>query len=432
MEKSSVQNKIDYAFNLLILLIGATFFIRKVSTILIIVFVVFCVIFKRKLQFTKEAKALCLVISSLFWVELLFLWNSSDLGLALKSLEKYLSLVLLPLFVIGNYKDVKYHFIIENYARIVFGLTVFFLVRFVIMEPEKVDIYLSGNLLWEAGYVITESFNNHAPNVNLHLAFVSSILFFYFIRNYSSRGRLYNFINLLIIVLISCFVFIINTRVALLLLFLGYFLIIVYYYSRAKQISFTFKIGLVLTFLFLSTGALIAITQVPYFKEKYTTVTFGYLNKVGKLDEIDQPESKAYNSFALRLSVWKSAYEVMKEQQVLVGVGASDLDPLLYEHYEKTEQHFLFKYKLGIHNQYIESIFKFGILGLVALLSYIALAGYLSFKLKNILMLVFFCNMLIANFFDSYLSLFMGIVYSGWFLSLFSAYYLQNKYQGVD
>jgi len=82
----------------------------------------------------------------------------------------------------------------------------------------------------------------------------------------------------LIIVLVSCFVFIINTRVALLLMFLGYFLIIVYFYSRAKQISFTFKIGLVLTFLFLSTSALIAITQVPYFKEKYTTVTFGYLD----------------------------------------------------------------------------------------------------------------------------------------------------------
>jgi len=122
----------------------------------------------------------------------------------------------------------------------------------------------------------------------------------------------------------------------------------------------------------------------------------------------------------------------MKERRALVGVGASDLDPLLYEHYEKTEQHFLFKYKLGIHNQYIESIFKFGIFGLLALLSYIALAGYLSFKLKNILMLVFFFNMLIANFFDSYLSLFMGIVYSGWFLSLFSAYYLQDKYPKVD
>ncbi|MDR0224542.1 MAG: O-antigen ligase family protein [Myroides odoratus] len=432
MEKSNVQNKIDAAFNILILLIGSTFFIRKLSTILIIVFLVFCVIFKRKLIFSKEAKLLCLVLSSLFWIEVIFLWNSSDLGIALKSLEKYLSLLLLPIFILGNYKDVKFHFIVENYAKIVFVLTAFYLTRFVISEPEKVSIYLSGNLLWEAGYVIADSFGNHAPNVNLHLTFVSSILFYYFIHHYNSRGVIHNILYLLMIIAVSCFVFIINTRVALFLMFLGYLTIIIAYFANSKKRSFKTKMSIVLTFMFLVMSAFMVITKVPYFKEKYTTVTFGHLNKVGKLDEIDHPESNAYNSFALRLSVWKSAYEIMQNHSVLVGVGASDLDPLLYEHYEKTKQHFLYKYKLGIHNQYIESLVKFGLLGLVALLSYIALAGYLSFRLKNVLLLVFFFNMMIANVFDSYLSLFMGIVYSGWFLSLFSAYYLQCRFLKAD
>jgi len=431
MEKNGAQNRIDYVFNLLILLIGSTFFIRKLSTILILVFLVFCVVFKRKIKLSKEGKWLCFIISSLFWVELIFLWNSSDLGIALKSLEKYLSLLFLPLFILGNFTDVKFHFLLENYAKLIFILTAFYLARFAILEPEKVDIYLSGNLLWEAGYVITESFGNHAPNVNLHLAFVACILFYYFIYHFYKRGVVRNVLYLLMIVFTSCFVFIINTRVALLLMFLGY-LSIILYYSNTGDRSFKFKISLVVTFLFLLTSAFMVISKVPYFKEKYTTVTFGYLNKVGKLDEIDQPESKAYNSFALRLSVWKSAYEVMKKNHLLLGVGASDLDPLLYEYYEKTDQHFLAKYKLGIHNQYIESTVKFGLLGLVALLSYIALAGYLSFKLKNILMLVFFFNLLISNLFDSYLSLFMGIVYSGWLLSIFSAYYLQCKYPKVD
>ena len=432
MEKSNVRNKIDAVFNILILLIGSTFFMRKLSTILIIVFIVFCVIFKRKLVFSKEAKLLCLVLSSLFWIEVVFLWNSSDFGIAIKSLEKYLSLLLLPIFILGNYKDVKFHFIVENYAKIVFVLTAFYLMRFVITQPEKVSIYLSGNLLWEAGYVIAESFGNHAPNVNLHLTFVSSILFYYFIHKYNTRGVLHNIAYLLMIVAVSCFVFIINTRVALLLMFLGYLTIIIVYFTHAKKRSFKTKMSIVVTFVFLLMSAFVVITKVPYFKEKYTTVTFGHLNKIGKLDEIDKPESNAYNSFALRLSVWKSAYEVMQKQSVLIGVGASDLDTLLYEHYENTNQHFLFKYKLGIHNQYIESLVKFGLLGFLALLCYIGLAGYLSFKLKNALLLVFFFNMAIANLFDSYLSLFMGIVYSGWFLSLFSAYYLQCKFPKVD
>lgn len=432
MEKNVIQDKIDYIFNVLILLIGTTFFIRKVSTLLIIVLVVFCILFKRKMQFTKEGKILSFIISSLFLVEFLFLWNSSDLGIALKSLEKYLSLLVLPIVIIGNYQAIKYRFLIENYARLVFILTAFFLARFAITEPEKIDVYLSGNLLWEAGYVIAESFGNHAPNVNLHLAFVSSILFYYFIKDFNKRGIIGNLLRLFMIIAVSYFVFIINTRIALMLMFFGYLFILVFYLSSTKTVSWKSKLGIVFVFFALLGSTLFVINKVPYFKEKYTTVTFGYLSKVGKLDEIDQAESKAYNSFALRLSIWESAFSVIKEHNVLIGVGASDLDPLLFEQYEKTEQHLLFKYKLGIHNQYIESLGKFGIIGLLALLFYISLSGYLGLKMKNVLMLIFFFNMLIANLFDSYFSLFMGIVYSGWFLCIFSAYYLQRKYPITD
>lgn len=433
MEKSNVQNKVDFVFNILILLIGATFFIRKLSTVLIIVFIVFCVFFKRKIQFTKEATLLLCCISSLFFVEFLFLWTSSDLTIALKSLEKYLSLLLFPIFILGNYRVLRFHFLVENYAKIVFLLITFYLLRFIVLEPEKVEVYMSGNLLWEAGYVIAESFGNHAPNVNLHLSFASSILLYYFIYNYAKRKTVFNILYFLMIVGISCCVFIINTRIALFLMFLGYLCIISSFFIRTKYKSSKFKIIVIISFLALLTSTFFVITEVPYFKEKYTTVTFGHLNKIGKLDEIEQPESEVYNSVALRLSVWKSACEVIKEQHaVLYGVGASDVDPLLFEHYEKTNQHFLLKYKLGIHNQYIEILLKFGILGLIALLSYIGLAGYLSFKLKNVLLLVFFLNLFISNMFDGFLSLFMGIVYSGWFLSIFSAYYLQCKLLKVD
>jgi hypothetical protein len=46
----------------------------------------------------------------------------------------------------------------------------------------------------------------------------------------------------------------------------------------------------------------------PYMKEKYSTVTFAYMDKVGKLDEIENPEAKVFN--LLRVSIWKSAWEL--------------------------------------------------------------------------------------------------------------------------
>jgi hypothetical protein len=36
-------------------------------------------------------------------------------------------------------------------------------------------------------------------------------------------------------------------------------------------------------------------------KEKYSTVTFAYMDKVGKLDEIENPEAKVFNSFVTRV-----------------------------------------------------------------------------------------------------------------------------------
>lgn len=428
MEKELVRSKVDYIFNILILLIGITFFIRKVSTILIIIFIVFCIFFKRELKIYKEGKWLFWTISSLFWVELLFLWNSSDFTIAIKGLEKYLSLLVLPVFIIGNFRAVKFRFIIENYARLVFILITFFLIRFLFIEPERVATYLSGNHLWEAGYVIADSFGNHAPNVNLHLTFVSSILLYYFLKGYNTRTRLSNLAYLISILGTSCLIFIINTRVALALMFLGYLLIIGFYFYRNKNITTQFKIGISATFFALLFVVFLVISEVSYIKAKYTTVTFGYMDKIGKLDEISHPESQAFNSLVLRLSVWNSALNVAKENNVLIGVGASDLEPLLFNYYESSEQNFLLKYKLGIHNQYIENSLKFGVAGIISLLCFISVSGYLGLRLKNVLMIVFFLNILIANVFDSYLSLFMGIVYSGWLLSLFSAYYLQHKY----
>ncbi len=429
MEKNILQNRVDLFYNLLILLIGSTFFIRELSTILIIVFLVFSFVFKRQLQFSKESKVLVFLISSLFLIELLFLWNSSDLKLALKSLEKYLSLLILPVFIVGNYKVVRYNFILENYAKITLLLTAFFISRFLYIESDKVTLYLDGINLWEAGYVLTESFNNHAPNVNLHLAFVANIVLYYFIRNFKQRNIWNNILYGIMIVLSAVFVFFVNTRFALVLMFIGFLLNIIYFFFTGKSIAKKIKIYSIALFLLLCVSLIFTIYKVDYFKEKYTTVTFGHLDKVGELDKIENPESTVFNSIVLRLSVWKATIETIENNNKWIGVGAADSEILLFEYYKNTNQFFLYEYKLGVHNQYLEHLLKFGVVGLITLLCYLLLPLYLGIKTKNVLILIFFTILFLANFFDSYLSLFMGIVYSGWMFSLFTVYYLQHKFQ---
>ncbi|WP_230381469.1 MULTISPECIES: O-antigen ligase family protein [Myroides] len=344
-------------------------------------------------------------------------------------MEKYLSLLLFPIFIIGNYRDIRFKFILLNYARITLGLTIFFFIRFIILYPENVDLYLQGVHLWEAGYVFVDSFGNHAPNVNLHLAFVTSIIFYYFLQDYYRSSVLKRVTNLVCIIALIVLIFVINTRVALFLVFIDCFLIVFYFLKKSTSFKFGLKQRILLiSFVVLSlTGSIYTIAKVPYYKDKFSTFTFGYMDKVGKLDEIQNPESKVYNSLALRLSVWKSVWAIYQESNPLIGIGVSDFDQALYHHYEETEQSFLRKHELGPHNQYIESLAKFGILGLLSTLCFLILPFTLGYRMKFVLMMLFSFNMLFANLFDGYLYLFMGIVYSGWMISLFGAYYLQFK-----
>lgn len=418
----------DKLFNGLILLIGSTFFINKLSTILIIVFFVFCLLFKRQFIFTKTSFYIGVVIASLFLVELFFLWNNSDIRLGFKSLEKYLSLLLFPLLILGNYKDVKVKFILLNYARITLGVTLLFFIRFIFVYSDNVELYLQGQHLWEAGYVLVDSFGNHAPNVSLHLAFVTAIILYYFISDYDKSKGFRKILDIMSIVVLMMLVFIINTRVALVLMFLDCFLVLVYFIKEKKIfISRVTQTVFLIFFVLMIISSIVIVVKVPYYKEKFSTVTFGYMDKIGKLDEIEKPEAKVYNSLALRLSVWKSVLEVYAENNMIIGVGASDFDKLLFEKYEETNQVFLRKYELGPHNQYIESLVKFGLVGIFALIAYVFLPFILGIKINSILMIVFSINLILANFFDGYLFLFMGIVYSGWMISIFGAFYLQVK-----
>ena len=423
-------------FNILLLLIGCTFFIAKVSTVLIIVFVVYCLLFKRDVTFSKTSIYIGGTIASLLLVEIIFAWHGTDFSLTLKSIEKYLSLLIFPIFILGNYKDVNVKFILVNYCRVTFLLTLFFFIRFFFLFTNNVELYLQGEHLWEAGYVLVNSFGNHAPNVNLHLAFVVSILFYYFILDYSKNSFLKRTLEFFCIMFLIVFVFIINTRVALVLMFLDCFLVLIYFVKMKRIfISKIGKLTLLFSIVILVFSTIFTIVKVPYYQEKFSVVTFGYLDKVGKLDEIDKPEAKVYNSLALRLSVWKSVLDIYKENNVFIGVGSSDFDTLLFEHYEKTNQHFLRKYELGPHNQYIESLAKFGLVGIITILGYIFLPWVLGIKVKSILMIIFSLNLFLANFFDGYLFLFMGIVYSGWFISIFGAKYLQKtekKLKAID
>jgi O-antigen ligase len=420
------EKNFNKIFNGFLVLLAIAMIFRKPCTLLIVLFAAFNLFFIKKLHFSMQSLILGVFIASPLLLEIIMFWNNDSFGEGLKSLEKYSSLLVFPVFILGNYQRVQFLKILRFYTIATTIILLFFFIRFVIYFPELIHKYLNGNDLWEMGYEFSNSVGIHAPALNMHLAFVSiCCLFFVFeaFRLCDKWGIKLGYI--LVFVLSFFFVLFVNTRMALINVLLGF--VLVFFGEVIRKYDFKKVMGTLAVLILVLGGVLFIFLQNnPYMKEKYSSVTFAYMDKVGKLDEIDHPEYKVYNSLVTRVSIWKSGWE-LSEKNLLFGVGASDGKPELVKYFKETNQHFLAKYEFPTHNQFLDFLIKFGMLGPLVVLLYIFTIGYLGFSLKNAVVLSFFFLFFTSNLTDDFLLRFDGIAFSGFWMSVFGSYWLKQK-----
>lgn len=420
------EKNFNKIFNIFLFLIASTMIFRKPCTGLIILFAIFNLFFLKKLKFTKTSLLLAAVIASPLLVEILLFWNNDSYSMGLKSIEKSVSLLIFPLFILGNYQRVQFYKLLQFYSFATTGIMLFFFIRFMAVAPDLMNKYLNGIDLWEMGYQFSNSIGIHAPALNMHLAFVTIItLYFVFNAFRERKSAIIKIANFTIFTLSFFFVLFVNTRMALFNMLIGFVLVFFYEVIRKynfKKVVAISAVGLVL----LGSIFLLFVSKNPYMKEKYSSVTFAYMDKIGKLDEIENPEIKVFNSFVTRASIWKSVWE-LSLQSLPFGVGASDGKPELIKYYKQTNQHFLAKYEFPTHNQFLDFLLKYGFLGPIVVFLYIFTIGYLGFDLKNAIVISFFFIFFTSNLTDDFLLRFDGIAFSGLWFSIFGSYWLQEK-----
>jgi hypothetical protein len=420
------QKNFNKTINVFLAFIAIMMIFRKPCTLLIILFAVFNLFYINKLNFSRQSLVLVLLIASPLILEIVMFWNNDSLPKGLKSLEKYSSLLVFPLFVLGHYQRIQFLKILRYYCITTTIIILFFFIRFVVYFPELIQKYINGKDLWEMGYSFSNSIGIHAPALNMHLAFVSiSALFFVFETFRLQEKWLLKLGYSIIFILSFFFVLFVNTRMALFNGLIGFILVFLAEVMRNYSLKKILRTVAVLT-ITLSAVLFIFVKNNPYMSEKYSSVTFAYMDKVGKLDEIENPEAKVFNALVTRVSIWKSGWE-LAEKNLPFGVGASDGKPELVKYFKQTHQQFLAKYEFPTHNQFLDFLIKFGILGPLVVLLYIFTIGYLGFDLKNALVFSFFLLFFISNLTDDFLLRFDGIAFSGLWMSIFGSYWLQQK-----
>lgn len=378
------------------------------------------------MEFKKRSWVLILLIASPLLLEMLFFWNNDSYASGIKSLEKSISLLLLPICILGNYKRVHFVKLLQCYATGTTVIMVVFLIRFVIVYPDLIAKYNNGIDLWELGYRFANSVGTHAPALNMHLAFVTIINLYLVVHSFQNfKSNIVKFFRILIFIIAIFMVLLVNTRVALLNVFIG--IGIVFFFEIIKKYPLKSVIkALAAALIFIGTILFFFIQKNPYMKEKYGTVTFAHMEKIGKLDQIKDPEIHVFNAAVTRLSIWKSTWE-LSLKKLPFGTGSSDGKPELFKYYKQTNQQFLAKFKFPVHNQFLDFLLKFGFLGPLVVLLFIFGIAYLGFDLKNAIIISFFCLFLTSNCTDDFLIRFDGIAFSGFWYAIFGSYWLQTK-----
>jgi hypothetical protein len=401
--------------------IPLTIIFRKPCTGLIVLFAVFSLIFYKKINFKKENLINAAIIASPFLLELVFFWNNDSYLLGIKTIEKSLSLLVFPLFILGNYQQVNLYRLLKIYSIATTAIVFFFFIRFIVVYPEYFNKYLNGIHLWEMGYVFSKTIGMHAPALNMHMAFVSIINFYIFIVKQNGPTKYLYFFIFIISIFLLLFI---NTRVAIFDTVVGCSIVLFYQLKRRENRT-KLIINTGITIVFISILSVLFLKKDTYLKEKFSNIAFAHMDKVGKLDEIDHPEVVVYSSLVTRVSIWKSALE-LSWKALPFGVGSSDGRNDLVNYYKQTNQKFLAKYKFATHNQYIDFLLKFGVIGLIVAFVYIFSFLYFGIKSKNPIIVAFFFLFFTCNLTDDFLIRFDGIIFSGFWLTIFSCYYLQK------
>ncbi|MFL1894420.1 O-antigen ligase family protein [Aquimarina sp. 2-A2] len=428
----NLEKRYEEIFCFLLTLISVTIIFRRISTILIILFTLFNIIFIKRLKVDSTRLKLLLIVASPFILDILFLWNNQEISEGLKSMEKRLSLLIFPIFILGFNKKINLRKFLNIYTITTVSLLLILFIRYSILYSENLEKYLKGIHLWEMGYHFSSSFGMHAPALNMHISFVTASSLFLLLNRRTNLKTLHFYgIYGLLFLLSLFFLLYVNTRVAIVTSILS-FLTVFFYRFKNNEMSTKKSIKVILViFISIIIFLSVFVKIFPYSLQKFTSGSFSDMDKIGKLDEFENPEDEVYSKLVTRVSIWISAIE-LSENRIWIGHGASDAKGELVNYFKKTNQKFLARNEFPTHNQYIDFLLKFGILGLCVTIIFMVTIGWLGAKLKNPVIISFFIIFLISNLTDDFLIRYDGIAFSGLWFSIFANQFIYLKKKGFE
>lgn len=364
---------------------------------------------KEKLLNVKDHQATSVfaLSTAVFCLTLLGLLISSNKTHALASIETYIWFLAAPLFLLTYPSTLLTH---ERTRLLLVLFTISTILLSMILFGDAA-VYLLRHRDQEFSIYSYISSFYHPSYLSLYISFAIFLLLF----DWKNRNRHFNtalkIIYGVIIVCLYTAVISLSSKAGLLLLIVLCFCWIFYLANGWKK-------QLLGILAFLSVNLLFGALAYQFKANPLMRLTSAW-------DDIQHYEvnnSHAYTSSGVRLTVWRSAWEISKENHLL-GTGTGDLGADLMKKAEERDYRNLIGHHYNTHSQWLQALSSCGLVGLLVVLAYCLYPLIYGIRKRDMLYLTFSLliigNLMVESMFERKMgAVFIAMMYILLFLRI--------------
>lgn len=219
------------------------------------------------------------------------------------------------------------------------------------------------------------------------------------------------------IALLCIFMFLLASRASLILFFLLNFIVVFYFgFRRNKKIIPVFMgvFAMLLLVVFL-----VFPTTIKRFKS-IANIEFTFDKNPDYYHFGEELDESQWNGLNSRLAMWTAAFQTVGEQ-LIFGVGTGDKQDELRKTYEKLHFNLGLERNFGTHNQYLEVLLMFGIVGLILFFLVLFIPIFRFLKEQNIISALIIAAFLVAFLTEDFLSRNQGVAIFAFFYAYFAS-----------
>jgi O-antigen ligase len=334
-----------------------------------------------------------------------FSYNSHESFLIL---ERRLSFLLFPLLLLGQTSSTTIKKVCTSFAL---ACQVALLICFV----GAFWLFLNSN---DWGVFFYHRFSSILGLNAIYLSIYSAFSLFVLLYYYESFGSAQRRISIVSMAFLLCSLILLSSKMVLFVTLLGVVLFFVLELKSRKQ-KWNILLGVLIFFAI--------ILMIKPVRQRFE-IEFNSKTEVLKLNQYkyDTP----FTGLTLRLVFWKICYEIINERHAWIsGVGIGDYQDLLNQKYIEKGMYTGNKQfgdtgyiGYGPHNQWVETLFSMGIIGLAYFIWFISFIIHHYVKGRNVLALLFILIFVLVSMTECVLSVNKGIVFFAFFICLFNGY----------